>query len=904
MEQKPTKKLKLIAIISGALFVILIAVWIFIATRPQETGNVTRTARQKMKNALLGDGKSGVQTVVSKYGFTVTYDTTTFNGSAHEVAKNSNDKEYRAKTYNNDELKESRGYNLVEIAFKQASDAIKGKDGKISSRTIRPYLTINTSRARNYFDRSIMPEKYRDKKKYSDLDLLAEVDVMKVKEKEPNAKLTVSKITISGKEFRKIDQTLTYTNNGIVYETGHAYSYMTVQNGRPYWMRFNAYKGVGIEDYVAQLERIIAGVTFQKPDNKLLVGASENAGVVLANSSTSSSLNNQDTMNTLENLDTDSIINVVARNQIATVRVASSRCADIKYTADNGAWLQIPNACAGGIGSGSIITNNGYVATNGHVVEWSTDTLFASAMSQANDNLWKLYFEFVINAGYISRADLASLLAKAQEGSADAVSIIFSLITKVPAHNVQVANDESDYVVQTSSDPIRIDGTYARYKWVTTSTNYSAKKIDSEVNMKSLRLDINNKETDVAILKIEGNFPAVELGDSTLLDSGDRLTAIGFPAVVDDGLNTKKEKTVPTVTQGNLQQTVLDGGGHKLFFMSTMIASGNSGGPAFDSKGKQVGINTYGGAACEDEKKGNSCFGQGVARDISDLKAMAKKNNVAISADGELTKLWKDGLAQFDKGKYSKAKDYFSELNRLYPQNYLVAKLLKVSEETADDYIDEDVAKEYGNSPVNANSNNTALVVVVVLTITIGLLFIGTSVVVIIVTSDNKRKKQEYDMLYEVNTQTPSTPPPHFQRLYEDEPGYANYSYPQQSAPNQSAQPQPAQTSSQQPMPQAPTQPTAPQGTAPQPAAVSPSTPQSQPNQPPTIPQPQPTQPYQQPPVYQPPAPMMPPQSQPQPYQQPYPYQQQPVQTPYQQQTPTQPPNQQPPANNGTTSGN
>ena len=165
MEQKPTKKLKLIAIISGALFVILIAVWIFIATRPQETGNVTRTARQKMKNALLGDGKSGVQTVVSKYGFTVTYDTATFNGSAHEVAKESNDKEYRAKTYNNDELKESRGYNLVEIAFKQASDAIKGKDGKISSRTIRPYLTINTSRARNYFDRSTMPDKYKDNKK-------------------------------------------------------------------------------------------------------------------------------------------------------------------------------------------------------------------------------------------------------------------------------------------------------------------------------------------------------------------------------------------------------------------------------------------------------------------------------------------------------------------------------------------------------------------------------------------------------------------------------------------------------------------------------------------------------------------------------------------------------------------
>ena len=484
---------------------------------------------------------------------------------------------------------------------------------------------------------------------------------------------------------------------------------------------------------------------------------------------------------------------------------------------------------------------------------------------------------------------MASLAAKAQEGSADAVSIIFSLITKVPAHNVQVANDESDYVVQTSSDPIRFDGTYARYKWVTTSTNLSAKKIDSEVNMKKSRFDINDKETDVAILKIEGNFPAVELGDSTLLDTGDRLTAIGFPAVVDDGLNTKKEKTVPTVTQGNLQQTVLDGGGHKLFLMSTMIASGNSGGPAFDSKGKQVGINTYGGAACEDGKKGNSCFGKGIARDISDLKAMAKKNNIAISADGELTKLWKDGLAQFDKGKYSKAKDYFSELNRLYPQNYLVAKLLKISEETADDYVDEDVAKQYGNSPVDTKSNNTALAVVVVLTITIGLLFIGTSVVVIIVTSDNKRKKQEYDMLYEVNTQTPKTPPPHFQRLYEDEPGYANYSYPQQT-PNQP-------TVQQQSMPQNPAQQPAYQQNTAQQSASSPQQPQPQPTQPLNT---QPPQSFQQPAAYQPPtqAPMQPPQ--PPQYSQPY---QQPPQTPPypQQQTPAQPPNQQQPPMNGPT---
>ena len=58
------------------------------------------------------------------------------------------------------------------------------------------------------------------------------------------------------------------------------------------------------------------------------------------------------------------------------------------------------------------------------------------------------------------------------------------------------------------------------------------------------------------------------------------------------------------------------------------------------------------------------CFGEGIFRDIADLKTMAKKNNVALSANGELTKLWKDGLESFSQGKYSQAKAKFEQLDK------------------------------------------------------------------------------------------------------------------------------------------------------------------------------------------------------------------------------------------------
>jgi hypothetical protein len=115
---------------------------------------------------------------------------------------------------------------------------------------------------------------------------------------------------------------------------------------------------------------------------------------------------------------------------------------------------------------------------------------------------------------------------------------------------------------------------------------------------------------------------------------------------------TKKSKTVPTVTQGDVSGSASDAGGHKLFSMSAQIAAGNSGGPAFDDDGKQIGLNTYGGSSCADRsERNNSCFGEGIFRDIADLKTMAKKNNVALSAAAGI-------VQRQDMDKYSSYVDY------------------------------------------------------------------------------------------------------------------------------------------------------------------------------------------------------------------------------------------------------
>ncbi len=238
---------------------------------------------------------------------------------------------------------------------------------------------------------------------------------------------------------------------------------------------------------------------------------------------------------------------------------------------------------------------------------------------------------------------------------------------------------------------------------------------------------------------------------------------------------TKKSKTIPTVTQGNVSGSGSDAGGHKLFSMSAQIAAGNSGGPAFDDDGKQIGLNTYGGSSCADRsERNNSCFGEGIFRDVADLKTMAKKNHVALSANGELTKLWEDGLENFSQGKYSQAKAKFEQLDKKYPDNYLVAKMIEVSSNTPDDSTESEASS--AEAGASESENNTTVIVVVVVILSTGALFLTVSIIAIAVSVSNRRKMNAYP--YPVAGQFPQQPyqqpiPP--QQQYSQQ----NY-YPQQ----------------------------------------------------------------------------------------------------------------------------
>ena len=98
---------------------------------------------------------------------------------------------------------------------------------------------------------------------------------------------------------------------------------------------------------------------------------------------------------------------------------------------------------------------------------------------------------------------------------------------------------------------------------------------------------------DIAVLKIEGNFEPVELGDSTLCKVGEFVCAIGTPS----DIQFAGTLTYGCISAINRDVSITNSSGTVIKTMTLIqteatLNPGNSGGPLFNMYGQVVGINT------------------------------------------------------------------------------------------------------------------------------------------------------------------------------------------------------------------------------------------------------------------------------------------------------------------------
>ena len=105
---------------------------------------------------------------------------------------------------------------------------------------------------------------------------------------------------------------------------------------------------------------------------------------------------------------------------------------------------------------------------------------------------------------------------------------------------------------------------------------------------------------DVAILKIDAtNLPTVKLGNSDNIHIQEPIIVIGYPGVaspIDLNALSNESLFIPTVTNGHVSAVKSDYKGTPVIQSDAAITHGNSGGPAFNEAGEVIGIATFGSA--------------------------------------------------------------------------------------------------------------------------------------------------------------------------------------------------------------------------------------------------------------------------------------------------------------------
>ncbi|MGI6373290.1 MAG: trypsin-like peptidase domain-containing protein [Caldicoprobacterales bacterium] len=366
--------------------------------------------------------------------------------------------------------------------------------------------------------------------------------------------------------------------------------------------------------------------------------------------------------NSLETDLVDAVENMIENGQIGTsdqeiyqamVALMIEYMEYYAFTTGNVSTEQMSTAA---MGTGFIVTPDGYLVTNAHVVHTDEEELtmqFAmSSLEQYAVSATNAFMEEMRRQGY----------QMTQEEWDGIANVWYRLL----ASSMEISNLQTSYQCFIGN--------------VTPGSDVSAK--GRKLDLRKIGEPIPGK--DIAILKMEGtNLPTVKLGDDTKLKTGDRVYAMGYPAVatVTDVLNIAQAIQEPTLTQGIISARKEMAGGWSILQTDASIHGGNSGGPLFNDDGEVIGVNTFG---MLDADSGAAISGVNFAIPISIAKQFLSEINVE-PAESTFTKNFNTALSAYNSGDYHTALDLLRGINETNPGFPVVQELLAEARQAADE---------------------------------------------------------------------------------------------------------------------------------------------------------------------------------------------------------------------------
>ena len=303
--------------------------------------------------------------------------------------------------------------------------------------------------------------------------------------------------------------------------------------------------------------------------------------------------------------------------------VATVRCSE-------GPAVSLRPATIGELGSGAIIHPDGWIVTNGHVVQpyqENRESAFAA--------------ELLENAVAAACASELEELAPVARG---------------------------ERIRALAAEPMNRAGLAVERTLTVNLSNGRAYPAEVKFYSPPAYVVTGNGTTrgrDVAILKIdERELPVVRLAPrSTGLHLGQSLFVIGFPGVVAaHELLSRATLFEPSITTGRISGFKSDVGGQRVMQTDAAIIQGNSGGPVFDDRGHVIGAATFTSLQGDQVVQGFN-----FAIPVETIHDAARMAGVTPRGDSRFTRLWNHGVDLYIRDLHYRAYRNMSAANHIHP---------------------------------------------------------------------------------------------------------------------------------------------------------------------------------------------------------------------------------------------
>ena len=328
----------------------------------------------------------------------------------------------------------------------------------------------------------------------------------------------------------------------------------------------------------------------------------------------------------------------VFRAKPAVVMIAVRVGATATVQCASGPGGRVEAGTIGEIGSGSIIHPDGWIVTNGHVVQpyqEGADGAFAAEL-----------LERAVGIGCAAELEGLSVPERSRR-------IVALAATPENRRGLVLERMLDVHMSNGKAYPAQVKF-YSPPAYVVVGTAPDAAGAQR-----------SERGKDVAILKIEDHdLPVVRLArHSTDLHLGQTLFVIGYPGVViSHELLSRATQYEPSITTGRVSGFKADIGGQRVIQTDAAIIQGNSGGPVFDDRGDVIGAATF-----------TSLQGDRVVQGfnflipIETIQEAARKAGVSPRGESRFTRLWNHGVDLYIRDLHYRAYRNMSAADRIHP---------------------------------------------------------------------------------------------------------------------------------------------------------------------------------------------------------------------------------------------